>query len=291
VGFVKKRCVSETVAPMVKEFFDLPWKYNSYSAWVAVLFFAIQIYCDFSGYSDMAIACARLLGYELTINFNFPYFSKNVPEFWTRWHISLSTWLRDYLYIPLGGNRGTKLFTYRNLMLTMLIGGLWHGASWTFVIWGGMHGFALIVQREWQRLTVNASANVHRFIAWAAAPITFYWVCLTWIFFRAQDSVKELKDGKFLLQGTAFQVATCTLDMFVCFRGGDRGPKARSFGLACIPFIVGLAIIHWLCSRKVFATWWRNLPDWAYSAILGGAMALVLFFSPAKYSNFIYFKF
>jgi alginate O-acetyltransferase complex protein AlgI len=248
----------------------------------------VQIYCDFSGYSDMAIACARLLGYELTINFNFPYFSRNVTEFWTRWHISLSTWLRDYLYIPLGGNRGSKLFTYRNLMLTMLIGGLWHGASWHYLIWGGMHGIALVVYREWQRLTAKASAVFQRVMSWAAAPLTFYWVCLTWIFFRAQDSYSE-KYGT--LMGTGFQVATATLQMITCFRGGDRGLKPRSFGLACVALLAGLAIIHWLCSRKFFATWWRRLPDWAYSAILGGSAAVVLFFSPVKYSNFIYFQF
>ena len=115
---------------------------RSSARFIGVLFYAVQIYCDFSGYTDMAIATARLLGYELTANFNFPYFAANITEFWRRWHISLSTWLRDYLYIPLGGNRGSKLFTYRNLMLTMLLGGLWHGASWNFVIWGGLHGIA-----------------------------------------------------------------------------------------------------------------------------------------------------
>ena len=118
--------------------------------------YAVQIYCDFSGYTDMAIAVARLLGYTLTINFNFPYFASSISDFWRRWHISLSSWLRDYLYISLGGNRGSKLFTYRNILLTMLLGGLWHGASWVFVLWGGLHGLGLIGHRQWSRMREKA---------------------------------------------------------------------------------------------------------------------------------------
>ena len=108
------------------------------STWIGVLLYAVQIYCDFSGYTDMAIAVAGLLGYSLTINFNFPYFASSITDFWRRWHISLSSWLRDYLYISLGGNRGSILFAYRNILFTMLLGGLWHGASWVFVLWGGL---------------------------------------------------------------------------------------------------------------------------------------------------------
>lgn len=151
VGFVKKACIAESVAPFVDEYFAAPEKYDAVSAWIAVALYAVQIYCDFSGYTDMAIAAARLIGYELTVNFNFPYFARSMTDFWRRWHISLSSWLRDYLYISLGGNRGSQWFTHRNLFLTMLLGGLWHGAAWTFVIWGALHGAALIVHREWQR--------------------------------------------------------------------------------------------------------------------------------------------
>src|SRR4029450_13690359 len=137
---VKERCISDNVAPMADAVFSDPARYDVMATWTGVLSYAVQIYCDFSGYSDMAIATAGMLGYQLTLNFDYPYFASNIAEFWRKWHISLSTWLRDYLYIPLGGSRGTKAFTYRNLMLTMLLGGLWHGASWTFVIWGGLHG-------------------------------------------------------------------------------------------------------------------------------------------------------
>ena len=133
--------------------FSNPQGYGAGSTWIGVLLYAVQIYCDFSGYTDMAIAVARLLGYSLTINFNFPYFASSITDFWRRWHISLSSWLRDYLYISLGGNRGSMLFTYRNILFTMLLGGLWHGASWVFVLWGGLHGVALMVHRQWARLS------------------------------------------------------------------------------------------------------------------------------------------
>ncbi len=284
IGFVKKRCVSENVAPIVEEYFKDPMKFTGFSAWIAVLFYAVQIYCDFSGYTDMAIATARLLGYELTINFNFPYFSRDITEFWRRWHISLSTWLRDYLYIPLGGNRGSKLFTYRNLMLTMVLGGLWHGASWTFIIWGAMHGLALIVHREWVRISAGVNATLNRVIHWLSVPLTFYWVCLAWIFFRAEPVFTS--DGKTLLQtalGSAWSISKC----FLTFRSRDT----RAFRPACLALFAGLVIVHWLCSRKVFATWWRRVPDWVYSGAMGIGVALALFFAPAHYKPFIYFKF
>src|SRR5436190_6954508 len=132
-GFIKKACIADGVAPIADRYFAHPANFTPRSAWIGVLFYAIQIYCDFSGYTDMAIAAAHLLGYQLPNNFRFPYFAQNVSDFWRRWHISLSSWLRDYLYIPLGGNRGSRAFVYRNVMITMLLGGLWHGAAWTFV--------------------------------------------------------------------------------------------------------------------------------------------------------------
>jgi hypothetical protein len=145
----------------------------------------------------MAIAVARLLGYELGENFAFPYLSASIADFWRRWHISLSTWLRDYLYFPLGGNRGSTLFTYRNLMLTMLLGGLWHGASWTFVLWGGLHGTALIAHRLWQRFA-NLRPRLHWFVGWIAVPLTFYWVLIAWVPFRAGDVYADAKSGQLL---------------------------------------------------------------------------------------------
>jgi alginate O-acetyltransferase complex protein AlgI len=145
--------------------------------------YALQIYCDFSAYTDIAIGVANLLGYQFPQNFNQPYRALSVQDFWRRWHITLSTWLRDYLYIPLGGNRGDASFTYRNIMITMLLGGLWHGASWNFVIWGGMHGVALMVERM---LGITGDrAGGRRLPAVLAWLITFHFVCFTWVFFRS----------------------------------------------------------------------------------------------------------
>jgi D-alanyl-lipoteichoic acid acyltransferase DltB (MBOAT superfamily) len=146
--------------------------------------FAWQIYGDFSGYSSIARGCAQLLGFHFMVNFRQPYFAENIQDFWRRWHISLSTWLRDYLYIPLGGNRNGERQTYRNLLLTMLLGGLWHGANWTFVIWGGIHGGSLAMERKF---IGRGPARPSVFWKWLRRIFIFHIVCLSWIFFRAQS--------------------------------------------------------------------------------------------------------
>ena len=199
-GLAKKLVIGDTLAVnLVGRVFDNPERYSSLEGLVAIYAYAIQIYCDFSGYTDVAIGSALLFGYELPMNFNAPYTSRDLQEFWRRWHISLSTWLRDYLYISLGGSRGTAWKTYRNLMLTMVLGGLWHGASWNFVIWGALHGGALAVNRAWQRAREARLAKLEvgreTLAARDAAPLwrqalavlaTFHFVCVAWIFFRAQ---------------------------------------------------------------------------------------------------------
>lgn len=269
-GFIKKACIADAVAPFVDRYFEAPGNFTAASAWVGVLFYAIQIYCDFSGYTDMAIACAQLLGYELPVNFRFPYFARNISDFWHRWHISLSTWLRDYLYIPLGGNRGPRWFVYRNIMVTMLLGGLWHGGAWTFVIWGGLHGLALVVHREWLRRTEHrpSAQSIMRWLAW---PLTIYWVCLAWIFFRAVDLKHALP----------------ALRSFVFFRSAGT----EDLGAWMIWFVVALAIVHWLNSIGWFSQWWRRLPAPAFAAGFGCTAAVVLLFIPPHYAPFIYFQF
>jgi len=193
-GLCKKIVIGDTLGMnLVNRVFDNPERYSSLEVWVAVYAYAIKIYADFSGYSDVAIGSARLFGYELPKNFDAPYTSSDLQEFWRRWHISLSSWLRDYLYVTLGGNRGGAFATYRNLMLTMVLGGLWHGASWNFVIWGALHGGALAVNRMWQRWRAPTEKGTPR-----TAPeprlglgkvvsvfATFHFVCFAWIFFRA----------------------------------------------------------------------------------------------------------
>ena len=193
IGLFKKIGIADVLAPSVEQFFSQPRLYSGLGLLVGIYFFSLQIYCDFSGYSDIARGTSRLLGIDLRLNFNRPYFSRSLTEFWRRWHMSLSGWLRDYLYIPLGGSRGGPWRTYRNLLITMLLGGLWHGAAWTFVAWGGLHGLGLAVERA-----LGVSAAGGRTGGAASGPdrgswiwdatrmlLTFHIVALGWIFFRA----------------------------------------------------------------------------------------------------------
>lgn len=183
-GLMKKIIVADRLSVGVDIVFKNPDKFSSSSVWLAVLAYSIQIYFDFSGYSDMALGVARVLGFQLDQNFNLPYVAQSFSEFWQRWHISLSSWLRDYLYIPLGGNRNGVVHTYINLMLTMILGGLWHGASWDFVIWGGLHGFYLTIERMLYKNKVPAK-DWSTPIGWIRAAVVFLLVNIGWVFFRS----------------------------------------------------------------------------------------------------------
>lgn len=190
LGMFKKVVVADNCAPLVDSIFAQPELFTSLNVLLGVYLYAVQIYCDFSGYTDIAIGVGRMLGFEFPKNFNKPYFSASFSEFWTRWHISLSTWLRDYLYIPLGGNRCGKILTLRNLMLTMLLGGLWHGAAWTFVFWGFLHGLYLVLQRwlaaPFEKLT--ATLRVPKSIVRVfLVLLVFHLTCFAWVFFRSQS--------------------------------------------------------------------------------------------------------
>jgi alginate O-acetyltransferase complex protein AlgI len=185
-GLFKKAVISDYISiNFVDRVFDAPALYSGLENLFAIYGYALQIYCDFSGYSDMAIGIALLLGFHFPLNFDSPYQSRNITEFWRRWHISLSTWLRDYLYISMGGNRKGKIRTYFNQMVTMILGGLWHGASWRFIVWGALHGAALCFHkmfRSWR------TQDAYKASWWSGAfntVITFHFVCFCWIFFRA----------------------------------------------------------------------------------------------------------
>lgn len=191
-GMFKKVVIADRLAVFVNQVYDNPQNYEGISSVIATVFFAFQIYCDFSGYTDIAIGAANVMGFKLMQNFNRPYFSKSISEFWKRWHISLSTWFRDYLYIPLGGNKVPIPRWYFNLFITFLVSGLWHGANWTFVIWGALHGTYLIIgilTRKFRVKFVKAigldkQRTLHRFIQ---TMITATLVSFSWIFFRAVD--------------------------------------------------------------------------------------------------------
>ncbi len=191
IGAIKKLVISDQIAPNVDLIFANPGNYDGLTLLQGALGYAIQIYCDFSGYSDMAIGCARMMGFRFMENFQMPYSSLSITEFWRRWHISLSSWFRDYLYIPLGGNRKGTECTYVNLMVTMLLCGLWHGASWNFVFWGGLHGTALAIHRVWKWWDPFSSLNDYsafQFV-WSLISrlLTLSVVVVGWIFFRAQN--------------------------------------------------------------------------------------------------------
>ena len=216
IGLTRKVAIADPLAGIVDRAFADPAVWGSADLVVAVAAFAVQIYCDFAGYSDIARGTSRMLGIELMQNFNHPYFATDITAFWHRWHISLSTWLRDYLYIPLGGNRGSRLFTYRNLMITMLLGGLWHGAAWTFVVWGGIHGVALVLHKMLTGTRpaqppaeggARAPSTAHRLLGWAICTIV---VLFAWIFFRAQTfgGAYEMIVGITSLRGGLPEAAT-----------------------------------------------------------------------------------
>ena len=188
-GLFKKAIISDYISVnFVERIFDNPTLYSGVENLMGVYGYALQIYCDFSGYSDMAIGIALLLGFHFNLNFNSPYKSASITEFWRRWHISLSSWLKDYLYISLGGNRKGKFRQYLNLIITMFLGGLWHGASWNFVLWGTFHGIALALHKMWMSITGRKKGEQsHGWRRVFGVIITFHFVCFCWIFFRNAD--------------------------------------------------------------------------------------------------------
>jgi D-alanyl-lipoteichoic acid acyltransferase DltB (MBOAT superfamily) len=209
LGLAKKIVMADQFAQIANGYFRNPiGQPGGITAWSAAIAFSIQIYFDFSGYTDMAIGMARLLGFHFPVNFRRPYLASSSTDFWHRWHISLSRWLRDYLYIPLGGNRHGRLATYRNLMLTMLLGGLWHGASWNFVVWGGYHGTLLSLERMFRReRSTEPTSGPARWTVFfpLQAGLTFFLVTIGWVFFRAptfHDSLYVLHQMFFVTGGT-----------------------------------------------------------------------------------------
>jgi len=197
LGLAKKMAFADQFAKISDSYFNnLAAHPGALTAWSGTIAFAMQIYFDFSGYTDIAIGCARILGFHFPVNFARPYLATGIQDFWHRWHISLSLWLRDYLYIPLGGNRQGKLKTYGNLILTMLLGGLWHGASWNFVIWGGYHGALLAIGKLFSRSRKNKRNPLALLFSPLAVAVTFGLVCIGWVFFRAAT----LHDSLFVLQ-------------------------------------------------------------------------------------------
>ncbi len=270
IGYLKKVAIADAVAPYVNACFSNPENWRGLSLLLGLYLFALQIYGDFCGYSDIARGVSKVMGIDLMVNFRQPYFSSDIREFWRRWHISLSGWLRDYLYIPLGGSRHGTLATIRNLMLTMLLGGLWHGAAWHFVLWGGLHGFYLSIQRLLSG-THETPGNASR---WKILKIagTFHLVVFTWLFFRADtlaDAVSYLGAMLHVLAPPSKQLLVVTPFYYLLMMAVDL-PLYKS-GLDVLP----LNAERWLT---------RGL---AHAAIV----LLILFVGDTHAEPFIYFQF
>jgi alginate O-acetyltransferase complex protein AlgI len=288
-GLFQKMVIADNLAPWVDSVYNDPTHHSGAGLALATLFFAFQIYCDFAGYSDMAIGAGQVLGFTTMDNFSRPYFSKSIPEFWRRWHISLSTWFRDYLYIPMGGNRVSIPRWYSNLFIVLLVCGLWHGANWTFMVWGGLHGMYLV----FSALTRKIREKIHRAIGLDRVPtlhhclqgmVTFFLVCFAWIFFRANS----ISDAIYIIsrlftgwESLAIQALKAT----------------RFFGIEKFHLITGvvsvgiLLLIHLLQGDTHFDQWLSKKRTGLRWAVYYSMVLAILLFGNFGTKEFIYFQF
>ena len=280
-GLVKKAIISDYISlNFVDRIFDEPALYSGFECLMGIYGYAMQIYCDFSGYSDMAIGIALLLGFRFPKNFDAPYKSATITEFWRRWHISLSSWLRDYLYISLGGNRKGKIRTYINLMLTMLLGGLWHGAAVRFVLWGALHGVALAVHKAWMSIIPWAKPEgkqmniILRLGGWF---FTFNLVCLGWLLFRAED----MQTVHLMLYQITHNFNSAIIPQFVLGYKAVVGLIVLGYAMHFIPEKIDGDI-----QRKVSGAsfWWQV-------AMLTAVVWCVMQIKSSDIQPFIYFQF
>ena len=273
-GLIKKGVIADYLSiNFVDRVFENPAQFSGVINLMGVYAYALQIYCDFSGYSDIAIGLAALLGFQLPVNFLTPYRASSITEFWRRWHISLSTWLRDYLYIPLGGNRKGTLRTYINLMITMLLGGLWHGASWNFVVWGGLHGVAL----AFDKLIGGYKLMASKWLKPLGIVITFHFVCFCWIFFRSPD----------------FASAWLMLSrIFTVFSGNQFWLWIAEYRIVAMLIAAGF-IFHWIPDSfdLGFEKFLRRVPVPVQSLLLAIVIWILFQARSADIQPFIYFQF
>lgn len=290
-GFFKKIVIADNLAILVDGVYNNVDNYSGLTLIVATIFFTFQIYCDFSGYSDIAIGTAKVMGFELRENFKRPYFSKSIREFWQRWHITLSTWFRDYVYIPLGGNRTVKWKWYYNLIITFLVSGLWHGANWTFVIWGALHGsfliFAIIFAQPKEKINQfikNRNIFLNKIFD---VSITFILVAFAWIFFRSNN----INDAIYVISNLNFNVTELlNLD--------ELSMQFRGLGLFKEDIIKCMFLILMLCLYSTYERSedvWKKLqkkPRWIRWSIYYILVYGILFVAPhSNVNNFIYFQF
>lgn len=272
-GILKKIVFGDFLANYADQAFNHPESTDLFGAWLGVYAFTFQIYFDFSGYSDIAIGCARLMGYEIPENFHRPYMSKSVTEFWRRWHMSLSFWLRDYLYISLGGNRVDKKYkVYRNLMLTMLLGGLWHGAAWHFVVWGGLQGLLLCVEKYFNIGNYKSEDSRLTFKNILQIFLVFHFAVFSWIIFRAENNE--------LLFGVLKSLFTFNQDVVIL----------AGAGVAVAIMAIGL-LNQFVDEFTPFTRWFLARPLYLKTFFYACVTFLVVFFDTEEVKQFIYFQF
>jgi alginate O-acetyltransferase complex protein AlgI len=285
LGLFKKVIIADTVAPWVSPIFNHASSVSFLEAWVGALSYTLQLYFDFSGYSDMAVGLGFMLNIQIPINFNSPYKSTSIIDFWRRWHISLSNFLRDYLYIPLGGSRRGEIRRYTNLFVTMLLGGLWHGAGWTFIIWGGLHGTYLCINHGWRKL----NKPLPKFIAWT---ITFVAVILSWVLFRSHNIIDAIELLKTMvgLKGIAltegYQISLQWLTAF-----GVKFQRNYPYlpGKDSLIILIGLMLwVVCLPNTQEIVKWFQPQPWWAVGL---SVIAIYCLLSLNKVSEFLYFQF
>jgi D-alanyl-lipoteichoic acid acyltransferase DltB (MBOAT superfamily) len=289
-GFFQKMVIADNLGALVDSIYKHPADYQGLPVFLATFFFAFQIYCDFSGYSDIAIGAAQVMGYQTMENFSRPYFSKSISEFWRRWHISLSSWFRDYLYIPMGGNRVSVPRWYLNLFVVMVICGFWHGANWTFLVWGGLHGFYLI----FSILTRSARGHLVRMIGLDRVPklhsylkilITFSLVCFAWIFFRADTISDGLDIISNLVTGWGKVFAVETLENIPFW-----GPL--KFDLVVSLISIGILLsVHLMEQRGNIIDRFSEKPAWIRWPVYYSLLLAILLFGNFGARQFIYFQF
>lgn len=280
-GLFKKMVIADRAAVIVNQVYNNPTDYHGYETILATVLFAFQIYCDFSGYSDIAIGAARTMGFDLMKNFDSPYFSKSITEFWRRWHISLSTWFRDYVYIPLGGSRNGKYRTYANLFIVFLVSGLWHGAAMTFVVWGAIHGVFIVVEKALTKLRMAIFKQYKALNYLIALPFTFIIVCFAWIFFRANNFSDAI-----LIVSNSIQSAEST-NIF------SLGLKKPEFNLLFI--MIGLLLVFEMIHKRFSGMKLLNkmyLPvRWSAYLIIVFCILIFGIYGENTVEEFIYFQF
>ncbi len=279
-GMFKKIVIADSLATVVNQMYEAPSEYNGLSLLFGMLAFSFQIYGDFSGYSDIAMGSAKLLGFELLSNFRFPYFSRDIAEFWRRWHISLSSWFKDYVYIPLGGSKEGKFKAFRNTIIIFLLSGFWHGASWNFIVWGGIHacGFLPLLFLDRNRKNVSDTVAQQSLFPsakeWGQMLLTFTFVTIAWVFFRAHTLTDAINYLKLMTQGLL------TENLFQ----NIADSKGKRIFLYIIPIVLG----DWYFRRNE-----RQLKQFRYKYLFYFMISLVILyhFLNAKSDSFIYFQF